>query len=177
MSEMIRSGDSERAAASASNGQVKNLTEKPFICNIAARLAAMTVSSSTTKMHELERGDTWSLFREFLRLRQACEGFIWNQYVLLADQNSVQYCSHLWVARLDRQHVVQMSAQGRCQYGWMRKRGRQPKGPARGKPKRPARTTTAGIKGDMREPRLTKSVRDDPRHQVALADDEPTRPG
>jgi hypothetical protein len=55
---MTRSGDSERAAASASSGQVKNLAEKPFICNMAARLDAMTGSSSTTKMREIERGNT-----------------------------------------------------------------------------------------------------------------------
>jgi hypothetical protein len=45
-------------------GQV---SEKMLICNMAARLDAMTGSSSTTKMHEL--GDTWSLFRVFLRVR------------------------------------------------------------------------------------------------------------
>jgi hypothetical protein len=49
-SDMTKSGDSERAAASASSGQVKNLAEKPFIRNMAARLDAMTGSSSTTKM-------------------------------------------------------------------------------------------------------------------------------
>jgi hypothetical protein len=47
---------SERAAASASRGQVKNLAEKPFTCNMIARLDAMTGSSSTTKMRE--PGDT-----------------------------------------------------------------------------------------------------------------------
>jgi hypothetical protein len=57
-SDMTRSGDSERAAANASSGQVKNLAEKPFICNMAARLDAMTGSSSTTKMREHERGNT-----------------------------------------------------------------------------------------------------------------------
>jgi DNA invertase Pin-like site-specific DNA recombinase len=62
-SDMTRSGDSERAAASASRGQVKNLAEKPFIRNMAARLDAMTGSSSTTKMRE--PGDTWGLFRVF----------------------------------------------------------------------------------------------------------------
>ena len=62
-SDITRSGDSERAAASASRGQVKNLAEKPFIYNMAARLDAMTGSSSTTKMHEL--GDTWSLLRVY----------------------------------------------------------------------------------------------------------------
>jgi hypothetical protein len=56
-SDMTRSGDSERAAASASSEQLKNLAEKPFIRNIAARLDAMTGS-----MCEYERGDTWDLF-------------------------------------------------------------------------------------------------------------------
>jgi hypothetical protein len=60
----------ERAAASASRGQVKNLAEKPFIRNMAARLDATTGSSSTTKTCEPERGYTWGLFRVFLRVRQ-----------------------------------------------------------------------------------------------------------
>jgi hypothetical protein len=64
----------ERAAASASIGQVKNLAEKPFICNMAARLDAMTGSSSTTRMCEPERGDTWGLFRLFLRVLKGCLG-------------------------------------------------------------------------------------------------------
>jgi hypothetical protein len=55
-SDMTRSGDSERAAANASSGEVKNLAEKPFIRNMEARLDAMTGSSSTTKMRE--PGDT-----------------------------------------------------------------------------------------------------------------------
>ncbi len=66
-SDMTSSGDSERAAASASRGEVKNLAEKPFIRNMAARLDAMTGSSSTTKMRE--PGDTWSRFRVVLRVR------------------------------------------------------------------------------------------------------------
>jgi hypothetical protein len=59
------------------------------------------------------------------------------------------------------------SAQYRCQYGWMKKKRRQPKGPAR--------ATIAGIKREMQRPRLAGSVRDDPRYQVALATEEPTR--
>jgi hypothetical protein len=55
-SDMTRSGDSERAAASAASGEVKNLAENPFIRNMAARLDAMTGSSSTTKTRE--PGDT-----------------------------------------------------------------------------------------------------------------------
>jgi hypothetical protein len=43
-SDITRCGDSERAAASASSEQLKNLAEKPFIRNIAARLDAMTGS-------------------------------------------------------------------------------------------------------------------------------------
>jgi hypothetical protein len=39
-----------------------------------------------------------------------------------------------------------------------------------------ARTTIAGIKREMQEPRLAKSVRDDQGYQVVLAA-EPTRSG
>jgi hypothetical protein len=56
-SDITRCGDSERAAASASSEELKNLAEKPFIRNIAATLDAMTGS-----MCEYERGDTWDLF-------------------------------------------------------------------------------------------------------------------
>jgi hypothetical protein len=62
-SDMTRSGDSERAAASATSGQVKNLAEKPFICNMAARLDAMTGSSSMTKTRGTEFENTYVLFR------------------------------------------------------------------------------------------------------------------
>jgi hypothetical protein len=40
-----------------------------------------------------------------------------------------------------------------------------------------ARTTIAGIKREMQKPRLAGSVRDDPRYQVVLAAEEPTRSG
>jgi hypothetical protein len=53
------------------------------------------------------------------------------------------------------------SARNRCQYGWMRKKKRQSKGHGK--------ALIAGIKREMQEPRLAKSVRDDPRYQVALA--------
>ena len=53
------------------------------------------------------------------------------------------------------------SARDRCQYGWMRKKKRQSKGHGK--------ALIAGIKREMQEPRLAKSVRDDPRYQVALA--------
>jgi hypothetical protein len=43
----------------------------------------------------------------------------------------------------------------------MKKRKRASKGPAG--------AILAGIKREMQEPRLTKSVRDDPRYQVVLA--------
>jgi hypothetical protein len=43
----------------------------------------------------------------------------------------------------------------------MRKKKKLPKGHAR--------TTIASIKREMQEPRVTKSVREDPRYQVALA--------
>jgi hypothetical protein len=39
------------------------------------------------------------------------------------------------------------------------------------------RAKIASVKKEMQEPRLAKSVRDDPRYQVALAAEEPTRPG
>jgi hypothetical protein len=47
----------------------------------------------------------------------------------------------------------------RCQYGWMTKKKKQSKGHAK--------ALIAGIKREMEEPRLAKSVRDDPRYQVA----------
>jgi len=53
----------------------------------------------------------------------------------------------------------------------VRKKRRQPTGPARVKPKRPAGATLAGIKREMQEPRLAKSVRDDLRYQGVLAAD------
>jgi hypothetical protein len=53
------------------------------------------------------------------------------------------------------------STKGRWQYGRMKKKKRASKGPAR--------ATLAGIKREMQEPRLTKSVRDDPKYQVVLA--------
>jgi hypothetical protein len=42
----------------ASSAQVKNFAEKPFICNMAARVDAMTGSSSTTKIRGTGPGDT-----------------------------------------------------------------------------------------------------------------------
>jgi hypothetical protein len=53
------------------------------------------------------------------------------------------------------------SGRNPCQYGWMRKKKRQSKGHAK--------ELIAGIKREMQEPRLAKSVRDDPRYQAALA--------
>jgi hypothetical protein len=50
-------------------------------------------------------------------------------------------------------------------------------GKKRRQPKNLARATIAGIKREMQEPRLAKSVRDDPRYQVVLAAEEATRPG
>jgi hypothetical protein len=61
-SDMRRSGDLNRAAANASNGHVKNFAENPFICNMAARVDAMTGSSSTTKICGAEQGNTWFSF-------------------------------------------------------------------------------------------------------------------
>ena len=49
-SDISKSGDSRRAAARACSGRGKNFAEKPFIRKVAARLDAMTGSSSTTKM-------------------------------------------------------------------------------------------------------------------------------
>jgi hypothetical protein len=59
------------------------------------------------------------------------------------------------------------SARDRCQYARVKKKRRQPKGPAR--------TTISAIKREMQEPRLAKSVRDDPRYQAALAAEEARR--
>jgi allophanate hydrolase subunit 2 len=55
---MSRSGAFDRAAVNASSALVKNLAENPFIRNIAARVDAMTGSSSTTKIRVAGRGDT-----------------------------------------------------------------------------------------------------------------------
>jgi hypothetical protein len=57
----------------------------------------------------------------------------------------------------------------------MRKKRRQPKGPAKVKPKRTARATIAAIKREMQEPLLAKSVRNDTRYQIMLAAEEPNR--
>jgi hypothetical protein len=43
--------------------QVIDLAENPFICRMAARVEAMTGSSSTTKMHGTRFEDTYVLFR------------------------------------------------------------------------------------------------------------------
>jgi hypothetical protein len=53
------------------------------------------------------------------------------------------------------------STKGRWQYGRMKKKKRASKGSER--------AILAGIKREMQEPRLTKSVRDDPRYQAVLA--------
>jgi hypothetical protein len=55
---MSRSGAFDRAAVNASSGQVKNFAEKPFICNIAARVDATTGSSSSTKIRGTGLEDT-----------------------------------------------------------------------------------------------------------------------
>jgi hypothetical protein len=44
-------------------------------------------------------------------------------------------------------------------------------------PGSPARATIAGIKREMQEPRLAKSVREDLRYQVVLAAEQVTRSG
>jgi hypothetical protein len=49
-SDMSSSGAFVRAAVNASSGLVKNLAEKPCNCKMAARVDAMTGSSSTTKI-------------------------------------------------------------------------------------------------------------------------------
>ena len=85
------------AGSSAANGQVKNLAEKPLICNMAARLDAMTGSSSTTKMHE--RGDTWGQFLYFSGAL-GCRGVIYNQYVPRVARILVIIAQRL--ARVDR---------------------------------------------------------------------------
>jgi hypothetical protein len=53
------------------------------------------------------------------------------------------------------------STKGGWQYGRMKKKKRASKGPET--------AMLAGIKREMQEPRLTKSVRDDPRYRVVLA--------
>ena len=45
----------------------------------------------------------------------------------------------------------------------------------KGKQLKAARATFASVKTEMQEPRLAKSVRDDPRYQVVLAAEKPTR--
>jgi hypothetical protein len=130
---------------------VKNLAEKPFIRNMAARLDAMTGSSLTIKMPE--RGDTWGLFPPsrvsvFLGLTRTLFTFA--------------HVSESPTGKLLRTDF----ARYRCQYGRMKKK-RQPKSPAS--------TKIADVKREMQEPRLAKSVRDDPNYQVVLADEEPTR--
>ena len=58
MSEMSKSGAFDRAATNASSGLVKNFAENPFMCNMVARVDAMTGSSSTTKIRGAATGDT-----------------------------------------------------------------------------------------------------------------------
>jgi hypothetical protein len=45
-------GASDRAAASASPGQVKNLAEKPLFCSMPASVDTLTCPSSATTMRE-----------------------------------------------------------------------------------------------------------------------------
>jgi hypothetical protein len=97
-SDMTRSGDSRRAAASASSGEVKNLAERPFIFNMAARLDAITGSSSTMKTRELERGDKWGLFRVFLRVRWGAE----EVSVMIMSSSRTKFCSLLLTFELQR---------------------------------------------------------------------------
>jgi hypothetical protein len=147
-SDMTKSGDSERAAASASSGQVKNLAEKPFICNMAARLDAMTGSSSTTKMHELERGDTWVLFRVFLCVGSEAEGlsgvsmFLGPTPILFTIAHSAESPGRSGTRRPPELFGTD-SARDRSQYDYMRKKKRVPKVSAR--------ATIAGLKkGDAK---------------------------
>jgi allophanate hydrolase subunit 2 len=58
MSEISKSGAFDRAAAKASRRLVKNFAENPFICNMVARVDAMTGSSSTPKIRGAVTGDT-----------------------------------------------------------------------------------------------------------------------
>ena len=57
------------------------------------------------------------------------------------------------------------SAQDRCQYGGMKKK--------RNNPRESPRTTIASIKREMQKPRLTESVRNDGRDQVAPVAEQP----
>ena len=131
---------------------MKNLAEKPFIRNRAARLDARTGSSSTIKMHE--RGDTCGLFPP-----SRVSVFLGLTPTLF----TIAHVSESPTGELLRTD----SARDRCQCGWMRKKRRQSKGHAK--------ALIAGIKREMQEPRLAKSVRDDPRDQVAPVAAEPTR--
>jgi hypothetical protein len=157
---LTRCGDSERAAASASSGQVKNLAEKPFIRNRAARLDAMTGSSSTIKMHE--RGDTWGLFRVFLRVRQLSR-----VSVFLGLTRVLFTIAHVSESPTGRRGELLRTDSGRdrCQYGGMKKK--------RNNPRESPRTTIASIKREMQKPRLTESVRNDGRDQVAPVAEQP----
>jgi hypothetical protein len=56
------------------------------------------------------------------------------------------------------------SAQDLCQYGGMKKKKN---------PRESARTTIASIKTEMQKPRLTESVRNDGRDQVAPVAEQP----
>jgi hypothetical protein len=151
---MTRSGDSERAAASAANGQVKDFAEKPFICNMAARLDAITTSSSTTKIQDPECGDTWVLFRVFLCIRQ--ERRICLQRSCSSDSSEI--CSVLLIPpvqngprRLDHELLRTDSEQDWRQYCGMMNKMRNFR--------ESARATIASVKKEMQKPRLTESVR------------------
>jgi hypothetical protein len=59
----IDRGGSDWEAANASSGRVKNSAEKPFMLSMAARVDAITCSSSTTKTRGTVSECTYVLFR------------------------------------------------------------------------------------------------------------------
>jgi len=109
----------------------------------------------------------------FIRVRQGSEGlsgvsmFLWLTRILFTIAHTSG--SPDLTGRRCFEPLRTDSAQDRCQYGRMKKKKRDPKGPAR--------TTIAGIKREMQRPRLAASVRDDSSYQVVLATERPTRSG
>jgi hypothetical protein len=107
-----------------------------------------------------------SLFRVFLRCVRMPTGYL--ESVCSSGSPAFSWGLDSHTAR-PRELLRTDSAQDRCQYGRMKKKKRQLNATAR--------TTIAGIKREMQKPRLAGSVRDDPRYQVVLAAEEPTRSG
>jgi hypothetical protein len=150
---------------------VKNFAEKPFICNMAARLDAITASSSTITMQDPECGDTWVLFRVFSIYGRRAEGLsAVIMFLRLPESCSVLLTPpglQIGPGHFNPELLRTDSARDWCQCGRMRKKKREPKVPAK--------TTIASINAEMPRPRLAGSVRDDLRYQAVLAAEKPTR--